>query len=162
MTFLILFNGRLIKVLLIQNGLQSSADPYGGYATLSGITFTPELYTCAIDLVGPSNVRSLLQSFPEYWKPVKARWIRRIGDVEKDDALNQRISPLFHVDKIRVPLLIGHGVNDRCVKLSESEAIVKAMREKNLPVTFVGIQTRVTILNAQKICSIFTGVLKNS
>ena len=125
---------------------QGIADPkriaifggsYGGYATLAGITFTPELYTCAIDVVGPANVRSLLQSFPEYWKPVKARWIRRIGDVEKDDALNHRISPLFHVDKIRVPLLIGHGVNDPRVKLSESEAIVKAMREKNLPVTFV-------------------------
>ena len=110
---------------------------YGGYATLVGITSTPELYACAVEEVGPSNVRSLLESFPEYWKPVKARWIRRIGDVEKDDELNQRISPLFHVDKIRVPLLIGHGSNDPRVKLSESEEIVKAMRAKNLDVTFV-------------------------
>jgi dipeptidyl aminopeptidase/acylaminoacyl peptidase len=125
---------------------QGIADPkrvaifggsYGGYATLAGITFTPELYACAIDLVGPSNVASLLASFPEYWKPVKARWIRRIGDAENDEVLNKRISPLFHVDKIRVPLLIAHGANDPRVKLNESEAIVNAMREKNLPVTFV-------------------------
>jgi dipeptidyl aminopeptidase/acylaminoacyl peptidase len=110
---------------------------YGGYATLVGITSTPELYSCAVEAVGPANVRSLLESFPEYWKPVKARWIRRIGDVEKDDELNRRISPLFHVDKIRVPLLIAHGANDPRVKLSESEEIVKAMRAKNLDVTFV-------------------------
>jgi dipeptidyl aminopeptidase/acylaminoacyl peptidase len=74
---------------------------------------------------------------PDYWKPVKLRWIRRMGNVEDDDDLNHRISPLFHVDNIRAPLLIGHGANDPRVHLPESEQIVAAMRAKNLPVTFV-------------------------
>ena len=110
---------------------------FGGYATLAGLAFTPELYACGVDVVGPSNVATLLSSFPPYWEPVKKRWIRRIGDAENDEALNRRISPLFHADRIRAPLLIGHGANDPRVKLAESEQIVAAMRGKELPVTFV-------------------------
>jgi dipeptidyl aminopeptidase/acylaminoacyl peptidase len=110
---------------------------YGGYATLCGIAFTPELYACAVDVVGPSNVATLFQSFPPYWQVRKTRWKLRVGDVESDAALNERISPLFHAEAIRVPALIAHGANDPRVKLSESEAIVAAMRKNGVPVTFV-------------------------
>lgn len=110
---------------------------YGGYATLAGITLTPELYCCAIDLVGPSDVRTLLDSIPDDWKPVKKRWETRIGAAAYDDEANRRISPLYHVDQIQVPLLIAHGANDPRVKLAASETIVKAMRDKNLEVTFI-------------------------
>lgn len=110
---------------------------YGGYATLSGITFTPELYSCAVDIVGPSDVAELFKSMPAYWGPVKKRWIHRTGDVENDPALNQRISPIYHVDAIRAPLLIGHGAHDPRVNIRNSEKIVSVMREKNLPVTYI-------------------------
>jgi dipeptidyl aminopeptidase/acylaminoacyl peptidase len=125
---------------------QGIADPkrvgimggsFGGYATLCGISFKPEYFACAVDVVGPSNLRTLFQAFPSYWKPVKTRWVRRMGDVEHDADLNQRISPLFHVNRVRAPLLIGHGVNDPRVHLSESEQIVAALRARSLPVTFV-------------------------
>jgi dipeptidyl aminopeptidase/acylaminoacyl peptidase len=110
---------------------------YGGYATLAGVAFTPELYACAVDVVGPSNVRTLFQSFPPYWGPRLKRWQIRVGDVLSDDALNQRISPFYHADRIRAPLLIGHGANDPRVKIAESEKIVAALRQHARPVTFV-------------------------
>lgn len=126
---------------------QGIADPkrvvvyggsYGGYATLCALTMTPELYVAGVDLVGPSDVGHLLSSFPPYWKPVKKRWIRRIGvDAENDPEGNRRISPLYHVDKIRVPVLIAHGTNDPRVKQEASDRIVKEMREKKLPVTYL-------------------------
>jgi dipeptidyl aminopeptidase/acylaminoacyl peptidase len=110
---------------------------FGGYATLTEIALHPERYACAVDLVGPSNLRTLFQSMPDYWRPVKERWARRMGDVEHDDALNERLSPLFHAGAIRAPLLIAHGANDPRVKLSESERIVKELRGRGRPVTFV-------------------------
>ena len=110
---------------------------YGGYATLAGLAFTPELYACGVDIVGPSSVTTLLQSIPPYWAPVKRRWQLRVGDVEADSVFARRISPLFHADAIRAPLLIGHGANDPRVKLVESERIVAALRARGLPVTFV-------------------------
>lgn len=110
---------------------------YGGYATLAGLAFTPDLYACGVDIVGPSNVATVLAAIPPYWRPVKKRWILRVGDVENDAELNRRISPLFHAGAIRAPLLIGHGANDPRVKLAESEQIVAALRERGMPVTFV-------------------------
>lgn len=110
---------------------------FGGYATLCCITFHPELFVCAVDLVGPSSVKTLLQSFPSYWAPVKTRWVRRMGDAEHDEELDRKISPIHHVDRIRAPLLIGHGANDPRVHLSESERIVAAMRQRKLPVSLV-------------------------
>ncbi len=110
---------------------------YGGYATLAGLAFTPELYTCGVDVVGPSNVATLLASFPPYWAPVKKRWVRRIGDAENDAALNERISPLFHADAIRAPLLVGHGSNDPRVKQAESDRIVQALRDRRQTVTYI-------------------------
>lgn len=112
-------------------------ESYGGYATLAALTFTPGIYACGVDVVGPSNLRTLVQSFPPYWAARKKRWLLRMGDVLADDALNQRISPLFHVDRMRAPLLLGHGQNDPRVKIAESERIVEALRRRGLPVTFV-------------------------
>jgi dipeptidyl aminopeptidase/acylaminoacyl peptidase len=125
---------------------QGIADParvgvmggsFGGYATLAEVAFHPDRYACAVDLVGPSNLRTLFASMPDYWRPVKERWRRRMGDVEHDAALNERVSPLFHAGKIRAPLLIAHGANDPRVKLAESERIVKELRGRGRPVTFV-------------------------
>ncbi len=110
---------------------------YGGYAALCGAAFTPDLYAAVVDIVGPSNVRTLFASFPPYWGPRKIRWVRRVGDVERDDALNRRISPLFHVERIRAPLLIGHGANDPRVKLAESQAIAAALQKAGKEVTLV-------------------------
>ena len=125
---------------------QGLADPkriaiiggsYGGYAALCGVTFTPELYACAVDIVGPSNVATLFASFPPQWEVRRLRWKKRLGPVDTDEAFNRKISPLFHADKIRAPLLIAHGANDPRVKLSESEAIVAAARKNKVDVTFV-------------------------
>lgn len=114
-----------------------SGGSYGGYATLAGLAFTPELYACGVDVCGISNVRTLFETMPDFWKPIKRRWILRVGDAENDEALNRKISPLFHAEAIRAPLLIAHGVNDPRVKIGESEQIVNALRKKNIPVTFV-------------------------
>ncbi len=110
---------------------------YGGYATLAGLTFTPELYTCGVDIVGPSNMQTLMETIPPYWKPFKMQMLKRIGDVEKDEVLNKKISPLFHVDAIKAPLMIGQGANDPRVKKAESDQIVSAMRGRNIPVTYI-------------------------
>jgi dipeptidyl aminopeptidase/acylaminoacyl peptidase len=110
---------------------------YGGYAALAGLAFTPGLYACGVDVCGPSNWATFFQSIPDFWKPIKTRWLRRVGVKENDAEANRRISPAFHGDAIRAPLLIGHGVNDPRVTISASEQIVKTMRAKGLPVTFV-------------------------
>lgn len=125
---------------------QGIADPkrvaifggsYGGYATYAGLSFTPDLYACGVAYVGPSNLKTLIESFPDYWAPRRRRWLLRIGDVLHDEALNQRISPLFHVDEIRAPMLIAHGAHDPRVKQVESDRIVAALREHKIDVTYI-------------------------
>lgn len=110
---------------------------FGGYSTLRALTLHPDLYACGVDIVGPSDLATLMNSIPDYWKPVKKRWLRRIGDVTADANLNQSLSPLYHADKIRVPLLIGHGANDPRVKITQSEKIVETIRGQGGKVTFV-------------------------
>ncbi|NOT34876.1 MAG: S9 family peptidase [Candidatus Eisenbacteria bacterium] len=110
---------------------------YGGYATLSALAFFPGTFACGIDEVGPSDMKTLISSFPPYWAARKQRWLNRVGDVLSDSTLNRSISPLYHADAIRAPLLIGHGVNDPRVKLAESTAIVKALRARKGEVEFV-------------------------
>jgi dipeptidyl aminopeptidase/acylaminoacyl peptidase len=110
---------------------------YGGYATLAGLTFTPDLYACGVDIVGPSNLKTLLASIPPYWSTIRKTFDVRMGDVDRDSVFNHKVSPLFHVDKIRKPLLIGQGQNDPRVNVRESDQIVAAMRAKNLPVEYV-------------------------
>jgi dipeptidyl aminopeptidase/acylaminoacyl peptidase len=109
----------------------------GGYATLRGVSRYPDLFRCGVDLVGPSDLKVLFSSMPAGWGAVKTRWIRRIGDVEHDDQLNRDLSPLYHVDQIRVPILIGQGANDPRVNIRNSDLIVDALRKKNLPVMYL-------------------------
>ncbi|MBO0684142.1 MAG: S9 family peptidase, partial [Candidatus Dormibacteraeota bacterium] len=106
---------------------------YGGYAALVGATFTPDLFACAVDLVGPSNLRTLLETVPPYWKPMIAEWHARVGNPETEADFLWSRSPLSRVDQIRIPLLIAQGANDPRVKQAESEQIVAALREKGIP-----------------------------
>jgi dipeptidyl aminopeptidase/acylaminoacyl peptidase len=112
---------------------------YGGYATLVGLTFTPETFACGVDIVGPSNLRTLLATIPPYWAPIIKMFTTRVGDPETEEglALLEERSPLNFVDKIQRPLLIGQGANDPRVKQSESDQIVEAMKAKGIPVTYV-------------------------
>ncbi len=112
---------------------------YGGYATLVGLTFTPEYFRCGVDIVGPSNIVTLLNTIPPYWAPQVETFKKRVGDHTTEDgrAMLESRSPLTHVSKIVRPLLIGQGANDPRVKQSESDQIVAAMKAKNLPVTYV-------------------------
>jgi dipeptidyl aminopeptidase/acylaminoacyl peptidase len=112
---------------------------YGGYATLVGLTFTPETFACGVDIVGPSNLVTLLESIPPYWRPQIELFATRVGDHRTNEGrafLGSR-SPLTYVDRIRRPLLIGQGANDPRVKQAESDQIVQAMQEKGIPVTYV-------------------------
>ncbi|HNU82549.1 MAG TPA: S9 family peptidase [Thermoanaerobaculia bacterium] len=112
---------------------------YGGYATLVGLTFTPERFAAGVDIVGPSNLVTLLESVPPYWAPMIAVFEQRMGEMKTEEGrafLHSR-SPLFKVDAIRRPLLIGQGANDPRVKQAESDQIVTAMKEKKIPVTYV-------------------------
>jgi dipeptidyl aminopeptidase/acylaminoacyl peptidase len=110
---------------------------YGGYAALAGLTFTPELYACGLDLVGISNVGTFMKSIPPYWEPMLQDFISRVGDVASNDTLNRAISPLFHVQRVRAPLLIGQGANDPRVPQAESDQMFKAMKARGLDVTYV-------------------------
>lgn len=112
---------------------------YGGYATLVGLTFTPEVFACGVDIVGPSNLNTLLETIPPYWAPMIEMFASRMGDnrTEEGKKFLDSISPLSKVDNIKKPLLIGQGANDPRVKQTESDQIVKSMQEKNIPVTYV-------------------------
>jgi dipeptidyl aminopeptidase/acylaminoacyl peptidase len=122
---------------------QAIADPkrigimggsYGGYATLAALAFAPDAFACGVDIVGPSNLNTLLASIPPYWETMRATFTQRMGDSE--DFLASH-SPLFRADAIRAPLLIGQGANDPRVKIAESDQIVAAMRANGQPVTYV-------------------------
>ncbi|MGE3308431.1 MAG: prolyl oligopeptidase family serine peptidase [Limisphaerales bacterium] len=112
---------------------------YGGYATLAGLAFTPDVFACGVDIVGPSNIRTLLGTIPPYWKPVKAMFDVRVGNIDdpKDADLVRAASPLYKADQIRRPLLIGQGANDPRVKQAESEQIVEAIEKSGGKVTYV-------------------------
>ncbi|MCL1473014.1 alpha/beta hydrolase family protein [Argonema antarcticum] len=109
---------------------------YGGYATLVGLTFTPDVFACGVDIVGPSNLITLLQTIPPYWEPLKASMYHRIGNMETEEEFLKSRSPLFFIDRIKKPLLIGQGANDPRVKQSESDQIVEAMQKAGLPVEY--------------------------
>ena len=112
---------------------------YGGYATLAGVTFTPELYAAGVSIVGPSNIVTLLNSIPPYWGPVRQTFMRRVGDPADpaDRARLESQSPLFHAEHIGAPLLIIQGANDPRVKKAESEQIVVALRDLERPVQYL-------------------------
>jgi dipeptidyl aminopeptidase/acylaminoacyl peptidase len=112
---------------------------YGGYATLVGLTFTPETFACGVDIVGPSNLETLLETIPPYWEPMVKQFHERMGNptTPEGKALLQERSPLYKASAITKPLLIGQGANDPRVKQSESDQIVSAMQEAGVPVTYV-------------------------
>ena len=128
---------------------QGIADPkrvgiwgwsYGGYATLVGLTFTPEVFACGVDGVGPSNLVTLVESFPPYWKVnLATRWHPFVGDPadSADRADMLRRSPITRVDRIRAPLLVGQGANDPRVPQAQSDSMVTALRRRGVPVEYL-------------------------
>ena len=125
---------------------QGIADPervaiyggsYGGYATLSGVTKTPELYACAISYVGVSNLFTWIESFPPYWKPFLAMIHEMVGHPERDAEQWRATSPLFQAERIRAPLLVVQGAQDPRVRKEESDQIVAALRQRGVPVEYL-------------------------
>jgi dipeptidyl aminopeptidase/acylaminoacyl peptidase len=125
---------------------QDIADPkriaiyggsYGGYATLAGLAFTPELYACGIDYVGVSNMFTFMKSIPEYWKPQLEMMYEMAGHPESDKVLLEQVSPVFHVDKIIAPLFIVQGRMDPRVNVNESDQMVEALRKRGIEVPYM-------------------------
>jgi dipeptidyl aminopeptidase/acylaminoacyl peptidase len=112
---------------------------YGGYATLAGLTFTPDTFACGVDIVGPSNLMTLISTIPPYWKAFFEEFAARLGDprTEEGKKMLAERSPLTKAGDIKKPLLIAQGANDPRVKQAESDQIVAAMKAKNIPVTYV-------------------------
>jgi len=127
---------------------QGIADPkrigimggsYGGYATLAGVTFTPDVYSAAVAIVAPSNLKTLLESVPPYWESIRTVFYKRMGDPNTPEGLAQmkRQSPLFSADKIKTPLMVVQGANDPRVNKREADQIVIALRDRNYPVEYL-------------------------
>ncbi|MCL4133238.1 UNVERIFIED_CONTAM: hypothetical protein GTU68_066701 [Idotea baltica] len=112
---------------------------YGGYATLAGLTFTPDVYAAGVSIVGPSNLFTLLETIPAYWESFRKVFHKRMGDpsTEEGKAQLMKQSPFFHATNIKAPLLVAQGNNDPRVKTAESDQIVVAMRELGLPVEYI-------------------------
>jgi dipeptidyl aminopeptidase/acylaminoacyl peptidase len=106
---------------------------YGGYASLAGAAFTPDIYRCAVDIVGPSNLITLIESIPPYWAPLISQFHRRVGNPETERDFLWSRSPLSRAESIRIPLLIAQGANDPRVKQAESEQIVAALEKAGIP-----------------------------
>jgi len=128
---------------LIKEGI---ADPkriaiyggsYGGYATLAGVTYTPDLYCCAVDYVGVSNLLTFLQTIPPYWKPYLEMMYAMVGDPEKDREMMETYSPALHADKIKAPLLVIQGANDPRVNIDEADQIVRSLRARGIEVPYM-------------------------
>lgn len=125
---------------------QGIADPkrigiygasFGGYATLAGITFTPDIYAAAVDYVGVSNIFTLLNTIPPYWETMREMFYERVGHPEKDKELLTAASPVFHADKIKTPLFVAQGANDPRVNKAESDQIVEALRARGVDVEYM-------------------------
>jgi len=128
---------------LIKEGI---ADPkrvaiygasYGGYATLAGVTFTPDLYACAVDYVGVSNMFTFMKTIPPYWEPYKAMFQELVGDPVKDSVLLAEVSPALHAEKIKVPLFVAQGANDPRVNKAESDQMVDALKKRGVVVEYM-------------------------
>ncbi len=110
---------------------------YGGYATLAGVTFTPDLYACAVDYVGVSNLFTFMNAIPPYWEIMRQMLYEMIGDPVKDKDLLTEVSPFFHADKIKTPLLVAQGANDPRVNKEESDQIVNALKARGIDVPYM-------------------------
>ena len=130
--------------VLIKKGI---ADPkrvaiyggsYGGYATLAGVTFTPDLYACAIDYVGVSNLFTFMQTIPPYWKPLLDMMYEMVGDPVKDKRNDgKNIHLYFMLDQIKAPLFIAQGANDPRVNKAESDQMVEALKKRGIEVEYM-------------------------
>jgi len=110
---------------------------YGGYATLAGLAFTPDLYACGVDYVGISSLFTFMNSMPPHWNMYRQMFYKMIGDPVKDSLLMAEASPLFHVDNIKVPVLVAQGANDPRVNINESNQIVEALRARGIEVVYM-------------------------
>jgi dipeptidyl aminopeptidase/acylaminoacyl peptidase len=110
---------------------------YGGYTTLAAITFTPDLYACAVDYVGVANLFTFMKTIPPYWKPYLDQFHEMVGDPAKDSLLLAEASPVLHADKIKVPLLIAQGANDPRVNKNESDQMVAALKKRGIDVEYI-------------------------
>ena len=110
---------------------------YGGYVTLAGLAFTPNLYKCGIDYVGISNLFTLMETIPPYWKPYRDMMHKMIGHPKKDKDTLTQTSPLFHASQIKAPLFVAHGAKDPRVKKSESDQIVEALKKRGIDVQYL-------------------------
>ena len=110
---------------------------YGGYATLAGLTFTPDLYAAGVDYVGVSNLFTFMKSIPPYWKPYLEMFYEMVGHPEKDSILLTEVSPVFHVDKIKAPLFIAQGRKDPRVNVNESDQMVEALKKRGIDVPYM-------------------------
>jgi dipeptidyl aminopeptidase/acylaminoacyl peptidase len=128
---------------LIKEGI---ADPqrigiyggsYGGYATLAGVTFTPDLYAAAVDYVGVANLFTFMKTIPAYWMPYLTMMQEMVGDPDKNRELLQAVSPVFHADQIKTPLFIAQGANDPRVNKNESDQMVEALRNRGVEVQYM-------------------------
>nr|WP_067790587.1 S9 family peptidase [Paraurantiacibacter namhicola] len=122
-----------------EDGVAIMGGSYGGYATLVGLAYTPDTFACGVDIVGPSNLETLLETIPPYWEPLVKQFHTRMGDPNTPEGLQllRDASPLYRAGDITKPLLIGQGANDPRVKQAESDQIVGAMQEAGIPVTYV-------------------------
>jgi dipeptidyl aminopeptidase/acylaminoacyl peptidase len=110
---------------------------YGGYAALAGVTFTPDLYAAAVDYVGVSNLFTFMNTIPPYWKPMLDMMHEMVGDPVRDSVLMKEASPVFHVDKIRTPLVVAQGANDPRVNKAESDQMVDALKKRGVAVEYM-------------------------
>ena len=110
---------------------------YGGYATLAGLTFTPDVYACGVDYVGVSNIFTLLETLPPYWELGRQMMYEMIGNPETEKDILEAASPLFHVDKIKAPLFVAQGANDPRVKKAEADQIVEALESRGIDVPYM-------------------------
>jgi dipeptidyl aminopeptidase/acylaminoacyl peptidase len=128
---------------LIKEGIADSTrlaiygGSYGGYATLAGITLTPDLYSCAVDYVGVANMFTFMKTIPPYWEPFRKMFYEMVGDPKADSVMLAEVSPVMQADKIKVPLLVAQGANDPRVNKAESDQMVEALRKRGLTVEYI-------------------------
>ncbi|HKI78260.1 MAG TPA: S9 family peptidase [Ignavibacteriaceae bacterium] len=130
-------NWLIEKGIADKNRVGIYGGSYGGYAVLAGLSFTPDLYACGVDNVGISNLFTFMKSIPPYWKPYIEMFYEMVGDPDKDKDLLKETSPIFHVDKMKAPLLIAQGANDPRVAKSESDQMVEALKKRGIDVPYL-------------------------
>jgi dipeptidyl aminopeptidase/acylaminoacyl peptidase len=110
---------------------------YGGYATLAGLAFTPDVYACGVDYVGVSNLFTFMKTIPPYWQPYLQMMYEMVGDPVKDKKLLESASPVMHADKINVPLMVAQGAKDPRVNVEESNQMIDALKKRGVSVEYI-------------------------